>query len=158
MGRDDGLPERLSPEDEKRFPNLAATGYRVTSEKDSRYNCIAFAAGDENRKWDPAGLPLPGYYWPSGADRGSGPESLKSAFEAIGFELCANGELESGFEKVAIYVDSDDCWSHAARQLESGEWCSKLGNEEDIRHRTATCFGGSIYGDVIYYMRLRIAT
>ncbi len=41
----------------------------VTSPKDPSYNCIAFAAGDADRKWDPDMLPDPGYYWPPNALR-----------------------------------------------------------------------------------------
>ena len=59
MGNDNGLSERLEPQDERDFPNLAATGYRVT------------------------------------------------------------------------------------------------GNIEDIRHESEHCFRGSIYGEVVYYMRRR---
>jgi hypothetical protein len=52
------LPETT----ERLFPNLI--DYIVTSPKDATYNCIAFAAGDTTRKWDPGMLPDPGYYWP----------------------------------------------------------------------------------------------
>lgn len=31
--------------------------YVVTSPKDAAYNCVAFAAGDTKRKWDPGKLP-----------------------------------------------------------------------------------------------------
>jgi hypothetical protein len=86
---------------------------------------------------------------------------LRSAFEAIGYEVChgasINDALEPGFDKVALYVDDDGMWSHAAKQLPSGEWSSKLGLEEDIAHKTAHCFGGSIYGNVAYVMRRKKA-
>ena len=62
MGPDTGLPERLPPEDEADFPNLYATGYQVTSDKDPDYNCIAHAVGDKSQPWDPCGLK--GYHWP----------------------------------------------------------------------------------------------
>jgi hypothetical protein len=47
-----------------------------------------------------------------------------------------NSELEVGTEKVAIYVDADGIPTHAARQLADGTWTSKLGEWEDIRHKT----------------------
>ena len=34
------------------FPNLAAAGYSAKSRKSPVYNCIAYAAGDETRKWE----------------------------------------------------------------------------------------------------------
>jgi len=127
----------------------------VTSNYDATYNCIAYAAGDLSRKWDPSMVPLPGYYWPPGADRGDGPDSLRSAFEKVGFELCTSPDLEPNYDKVALYIDKDGLWSHAAKQREGGDWSSKLGNSEDIAHKSPHCFDGSIYGNVCYYMRRR---
>lgn len=102
-------------------------------------------------------VPFPGYYWPDGADRGDGPDSLRSAFEKIGYEICTSQDLEPGYDKVALYIDDDGFWTHAAKQREGGDWSSKLGNSEDIAHQTPHCFGGSIYGNVCYYMKRRKA-
>jgi hypothetical protein len=125
----------------------------VTSEPDPTYNCIAFAADDLTQKWDPTGLPMPGYYWPPGADKGEGPDSLRSAFEAIGYALCSGGDVEAGFEKVVLYINDDGEWTHAAKQQDDGEWRSKLGERADVQHKTQHCFIESIYGKVVYYMR-----
>jgi hypothetical protein len=38
------------------------------------------------------------------------------------------------FEKIALYADKNGLPSHAARQLPSGTWTSKLGPMEDIEH------------------------
>jgi hypothetical protein len=116
------------------------------------YNCVAYAAGDFTRKWWPSVLPNPGYYWPPGAARGDGPDALRSGFDAIGYEQCVNGDNEPGYEKVVIYVDDNGDVSHVAKQDGDG-WISKLGEIEDVYHRTPHCFGGSIYGNVVYYMR-----
>ena len=51
-----------------------------------------------------------------------------------GFEPCENGDHEEGFEKIALYVNKAGKVTHAARQLDSGKWTSKLGNLEDIEH------------------------
>ena len=115
MGSEQGLPERLDPDDEAELPGLQRAGYRVTSPKDPSYNCIAFAAGDTSQKWQSSLIPEPGYFWPEGAEEGDDPDALKSAFEAIGYELCDHGQLEPGYEKVALYVDADGMWSHAAK-------------------------------------------
>lgn len=99
-------------------------------------------------------LPLPGYYWPDKADRGDGPDSLRSAFEAIGYELCSEDDVPDGHDRIALYVDADGNWSHAAKRfLDSDEWGSKLGLSFDIAHADQHCFVGSIYGDVVYYMK-----
>src|SRR5262245_42939668 len=123
MGAPERSPERLSVEDEACFPQLYKSGYRIVSEKDPTYNCVAFAAGDKSRKWDCSMIPLPGYYWPPGASRGRDPDSLRSAFEAINYELCDTGwGLEPGYEKVALYVNGHGRWTHAAHQESNGEW------------------------------------
>ena len=49
-------------------------------------------------------------------------------------ENCESGDLEVGFEKVAIYAQADGAPTHAARQLPDGTWTSKLGQEVDIGH------------------------
>ena len=119
--------------------------YTITSECTAEYNCIAWAAGDDSRWWQHH----PGYHWP--AQRSPLVSSLVGVFESLGFAVCDNGEIESGFDKVAIYADRG-MWSHAARQLESGKWTSKLGPDEDIEHDNAECLGG-LYGAVYCYMK-----
>jgi hypothetical protein len=103
-------------------------------------------------------VPHPGYYWPSDAIKGDDPDALKSAYETIGYELDIGehaGEPESGYEKLAIYVDDGGLWSHAAKLDDNGEWSSKLGDSHDVTHKTQHCFGDSEpdYGNVAYYMR-----
>lgn len=153
MGQDEGLPERLSVEIEAHFPNLVESGYFVTSAHSELYNCIAYAAGDETKKWDCGMLPVPGYYWPPGAKRGKYVDALISAFESIGFEQCTNGDLESGYQKVVLYADADGAWTHAAKQLPDGAWSSKIGSCEDIRHLTPYALCSCDYGSVWHYMR-----
>jgi hypothetical protein len=38
---------------ENQFPNLAATGYIITSSQTASYNCFAWAAGETDRWWNP---------------------------------------------------------------------------------------------------------
>ena len=66
-----------------------------------------------------------------------------------GFDPCENNsiELEEGIEKVALYVDSSNEVSHAARQKENGTWASKLGDLEDIEHKKLD----ALYGDAPTY-------
>lgn len=156
MGDVPRLPERLEPADEHQFPQLAAAGYRVTSDKDPRYNCIAHVAGETTRKWAPTIIPQPGYYWPPGAPAGDDLEALKRCFEVLGYEACDSGVPESGYEKIALYADATGEWQHAAKLENDGEWSSKLGSIEDIKHSSEHCFRGSVYGEVICYMRRRI--
>lgn len=132
--------------------------YVVTSPKDASYNCVAFAAGDTKRKWDPGKLPEPGYYWPVTALHEDNDDiaALKRAFAALGFEDCADGELEVGFQKVALYAIHEDDWLHAAIQESNGEWSSKLGAGYDIRHKSPQCVEGPAYGRVVAYMKRQV--
>jgi hypothetical protein len=84
-------------------------------------------------------------------------EGLESVFAALGYERCQGYELEDGYEKVALYVNNEGKWQHAAHQRKDGEWESKLGECEDIRHRQPHAFGGSEYGDLMYFMKRKRA-
>jgi hypothetical protein len=42
--------------------------------------------------------------------------------------------------------------THAALQLESGLWTSKLGEFEDINHLTPNAVAGPVYGGVLCYL------
>jgi hypothetical protein len=137
------------------FPDLAAAGYDPKSEKSGAYNCIAYAVGDETRKW--AAYREVGYYWPDGAKEGHNLDALISAFEQLEYAICPDETLESECEKVALYVDEDGLWTHAAKQCEDGQWTSKLGNLEDIIHRTPQALAGidPAYGRVACIMKRR---
>lgn len=75
-------------------------------------------------------------------------ETLPAFIEAYGtrgFVACADGTLEAGFEKIAIFakqVGGATVPTHAALQLETGRWTSKMGNLEDISHSTFDAVGG----------------
>ena len=62
--------------------------------------------------------------------------------------MCNSIAYEEGFEKVAIYIDTHGKPTHAARQLSSGIWTSKLGQLEDIEHSKLDDITGSQYGSV----------
>jgi hypothetical protein len=138
----------MSPDDVIRdlFPNLRASGHKITSEDTRRYNCLAWAAGETHRRWD---WHLP-YHWP--ATRRPEVEYFMEAYASIGYVECDNGDFEHGFEKIAIYGVYG--WgTHAARQLGNDKWTSKLGNLEDIEHPTLNGLEDSSYGRVEKYMK-----
>ena len=135
------------------FPALATSDYEITSLADPAYNCIAWAAEDTARWWEPVPIPLPSYYWPEGVSLELTLASYVQAFESLGYRVCDDDSLESGFMKIALYVSADGLPTHAARQLASGEWTSKLGKSVDIRHRALTVLEGDMYGRVACVMR-----
>lgn len=59
-----------------------------------------------------------------------------------------------GFQKVAFFVGANGVPTHAARQLPSGLWTSKLGEWEDIEH-TLHALEGDIYGTVALLLKRR---
>jgi hypothetical protein len=132
------------------FPRLTADNYRVTSPATTDYNCVAWAAGETERWWEP------GVHWPVPAET-YGPEVLELAFRSLGYEPCADGSPEPGFEKVALYA-AGAFYTHAARQLPSGKWTSKLGRLEDIEHDQADDVAGGVYGEVLRFMRRPLAS
>lgn len=138
---------------EANYPNLASTSYQVKSDETPEYNCIAWAAGDTSRWWQPGPL----YYWPAQAPQAITLESYRAAFELMGYQPCDSEELEPGFEKVAIYINTVGEPTHAARQLENGNWTSKLGSWEDIEHSTLRSLEGTgrAYGTVALILRRR---
>jgi hypothetical protein len=115
------IPNMIGPE----FPRLTTTKFLVTSPATTDYNCIAWAASDMAHWWQP------GSYWPVEVDTGEyGIGVLEAAFVALGFVPCESGLPEPGIEKVALYAESGLLYTHAARQLDSGKWTSKLGGGE----------------------------
>lgn len=132
------------------FPNLKYCSHQKTSEETTIYNCIGFAAGETDRWWWPT---RPDGYWPPKAPRVETLESFIIAFETLGYKTCDNSELEQGFEKVAIYIGIDGNPKHMARQLDSGKWTSKLGNDIDIEHATLEGMESDLYGKVAQIMK-----
>lgn len=135
------------------LPNLTADNCEVKSKATRRYNCLAWAAGEDFRNWwpDPIGVG----HWPAGVERFVTTQAFLRAYGTMGFALCFDGTLEGGIEKVAIYGKGPpgaEVPTHAALQLESGEWTSKLGPFEDINHTTAEAVQGPVYGRVICYL------
>ena len=134
---------------EQEFPGLIEDNYRPTSPADVSYNCVAYAAGDEARCWDPTSHQ---YYWPPRAPRTVRVDSYVAAFSSLGYERCESEKCENGFEKVAIFVNKDARPTHAARQLPSGRWKSKLGADLDIEH-DLHALEGDLYGRVAVFMK-----
>lgn len=152
MGQGTGIYIEMGEEEiEALFPYLSRIGYSITSPKAEEYNCIAWAAGDTESWWEPDAMNI--WYWPSDAPREYTLEAYKKAYEIVGFKECDGAHYEKGFEKVAIYTDTEGRPTHAARQLESGLWTSKLGRIEDIEHNNLESLNGSDYGSVKIIMK-----
>jgi hypothetical protein len=92
----------------------------ITSPSTPDYNCIAWAAHDIERWWEPDPFEL--YYWPEDAPRSISLEAFVAAFSTKGFSPCDSDHVEPDLEKIAIYVNAQGKPTHAARQLPNGRW------------------------------------
>ena len=131
------------------FPNLVKHGYRRTSAPTSDYNCLAWALNDMKKWWEPD--PFGFCFWPHSVRRTYSLESYVGVCREYGYTVCADGSLESGFEKVVIYTTAGE-FRHIARQLPDGAWTSKLGSLDDIRHSLDGVVGPG-YGQTTVFLK-----
>ena len=129
-----------------RVKGLEVSSFDLTSEQDENYNCIAWAAGDIENWWWPIGG-----HWPDGIEEQETLAAFEAAYGTRGYAVCETPELEEGFEKVAIY-ELRGVPTHAARQLPDGNWTSKLGALEDVRHPIEG-LKVEIYGNPVRYLK-----
>jgi hypothetical protein len=131
------------------FPG--AKNLQITSDRSVTYNCIAWVMDDTARVWWPLGAV--DFYWPPVPPEVAR-RSFEWAFGTRGYTPCPDGSLQPGIEKVALY-EKNKVPTHAARQLPTGRWTSKLGIDEDVEHDLADLVGRR-YGQVAaFYQRER---
>lgn len=129
----------------QKFPRLSGSSFALTSKQTPTYNCIAWAASKDHRIW----WPNLGY-WPIGCPKSDALSAFQKAFRAVGYESSSNGDLENGRIKVAFYGNNEGVL-HAARQLPSGKWTSKLGPFVDMSH-DLEALQGEEYGSLLGFM------
>lgn len=151
-GAASGMPGSWNP---AQFPKLTDADYTVTSPVDRKYNCIAWAADDATAWWWPDQFNIG--KWPAEAPRAETLAAFQEAYGMLGYMRCDNGAHEPGVEKIALYAarEADGTLSptHAARQLENGNWTSKLGDLEDIEHRRLDSLENDIYGKAVIFLQ-----
>lgn len=127
--------------------------FDITSDRNPLYNCIGYAMGTMYH-FVALGRPdgLPWCWWPPKATYSEAPDSLKEAFESLGFVETQDPNVENGFDKVALY-EKGGKWKHAARIETDNQYHSKLGIEYDIIHRAGDVFHDVDYGDIYAYMK-----
>jgi hypothetical protein len=141
-------------------PNLAMADWHITSPYDDGYQCAAWATCRINGHW----WPCEGYQWfPDlplfDSDVEAPLEYFLLGFSQIGYEPCESSKFEFGYQKIAIYANEAGV-THLARQDFFGRgWLSKIGDWEDIFHRTLGDVVGSMsesarqYGMVVQVMK-----
>ena len=137
------------------FPALRNSRFEITSEYDHLYNCVGWVVGLTTEWWEPN---FEDGVWPDGVAPERTVTATIHALATVGYEPCEDGNLQEGFEKAAIFGEGD-LFIHAARQLPSGLWTSKLGSAWDIVHElgaltSAANAGGPVqYGEVVAFLR-----
>jgi hypothetical protein len=91
------------------------------------------------------------YYWPPGVPYEETVSAFIQAYGTLGYFPCPHGDPEPGFEKVVLFA-LNGAVKHAARQLVSGLWSSKMGAEEDIEH-VLNAVEGPAYGTPVQFLK-----
>ena len=130
------------------FPRLVDDGYNRTSLPTIAYNCVAWAFGDQTKWWEPDVFGL--FHWPC-AERQYTVQAYEALAKSQGYKKCSNGDLEPGFDKIAIYAANNQP-KHIARQLQDGRWTSKLGDLDDITH-TLSGIKAPGYGEPVRFLK-----
>lgn len=133
-----------------KWPNLKENkNFIFKSIRTWDYNCIAWALGKED-DW------IQFEYTIDGELRLD--ISLKKYIDYFleqGFEICDNSLVELNIDKICIYADENNVFTHVCLQMENGKWKSKMGNYEDIYHDDLESLLGSFYGSPKVYMKRR---
>jgi len=131
------------------FPQLTPGSYRKLGGPTAQYNCIAWAAGKIDEHWWPGQVPQS--YWPPGIPADTSLNAFIHLFRSLEYDICDSSTFQRRYEKVAIFVKNQHV-THAARQVWSGRWTSKLGPWELIEH-DLEAVAGIEYGNVEQIMR-----
>ena len=120
-------------------PNIKRIGFNKTSNRDRFYNCFAHAIGDSRTWWEPVTM-----YWPSGfRTDGSLASYIDVCVQHLKFEPCDTTDFgfDLNFQKIALYADENNDFTHAMRQLDAIYWTSKIGEYIDVRHTVSGMIG-----------------
>jgi len=124
---------------------------------DDDYNCFGYAVDDGKSFWThELSLTNAGYYWPDGVPRSETIEAYSASFATRGWEVCEDGSLEEGFEKVVLYAKNNGTqpW-HASRQLADGTWVTKFGTNADAVHAEVEALTSRALGRPVRFFRRR---
>lgn len=133
------------------FPNSSKHYCEDHSPTSNRYNCIGFAVGSTTKFYWPVRHPV--HYWPADVPLEVSVRAFTALFYEHGYSIASGPDLETEFEKIALYTDRNGVPTHAARQGPDGVWLSKLGRGEDIRHELEALEGNAYGSATRFYKR-----
>ena len=135
-----------------KFPKLSIDkNFKMVSDFDLKYNCIAYACGKNDRFYWPDST-KDGIEWPFGLPLNESIGTFISLFEHYKYQVCDDHMYEENYQKVALYELNGTC-SHASLQRFNGLWKSKMGYLEDIEHSDPFTIEGPGYGLVKVFMK-----
>ena len=132
------------------FPNTLLERVLITSPETWDYNCIAWAFGDDTRWYWPTDHPS--FYWPPNIRRQHDLQSFVELYQLVSYQICADPSVEIGLEKIAIFAFPNGEPTHAAKQLSSGRWSSKMGPWHDVEHTLNSLNNSAEYGNAVIIM------
>src|SRR5438874_150766 len=77
---------------------------------------------DYYKWWWPVPPDVKEVFWPADVARAETIGAFSQAFGSVGFQECSSEDLESGFERIALFANTKGIPLHAARQRASGRW------------------------------------
>jgi hypothetical protein len=140
----------------------------VSSPIDVNYNCIAWAGMRSDEFWWPEVEPYNRfdgvkYNWPFKIEHNENLKFFIELFSNLGYTQESNNidNEHPKFRKIALYIKNNPSntdilnspCTHAARQLKSGLWASKLGRYHDIEHSNPYDLEGSAYGKLAIILK-----
>lgn len=143
-----------------RLTQLRSQFFEVKSGSTKGYNCVAYAAGDDTRWWepivapDPVGEEMGGYYWPEDPEIPAwfSVTAIEQIFAKGGYKACEDSRRVPGAEKIAIYGTDSTNATHVAKQRLDGVWISKMGRFADIEHGPPEDLQGGTIGQIQRFM------
>lgn len=134
------------------FPHVTIRNCIPKSDPTEEYNCVGWAVHSQRDFIWPDEREQ--FSWPIDMTRDETVSTMKRFFERLGFVVCSDSALETGFEKIAIYGNADGV-QHVARQKLRGMWTSKMGEKLDVDHATPEVLSDYIFGIVQVVMKRR---
>src|SRR5262249_47589624 len=141
------------------IPRLNDQIGEIKSKATTRYNCIAWAAGVQTQWWwpDRAMVARKLCYWPPKVPIELSFDAFFQAYGTLGYQQCNDGDLEAGYEKVAIFGKRNAFGvlepTHAALKCADGRWTRKRGPHKDEEQNTLDAVDGQTYGAAVHYRR-----
>ena len=118
------------------YPNIInGINFKIVEQDDINFNCIAHSLGIRNMSIWPAKLEL--WVWDKSLPYINTINNFVNLYRKFNYEICEDSSWEPDYDKIALYISILSCRntvSHAAKQIDSYWWSSKMGGDELFEH------------------------